>query len=107
MKFAEFKQYHPKQSSNVFGFICEDDFLLEESRPVWKRIFGGGPKGEPDRAKQQENWVFEKFPAKEFEEIPAGRLMDDALTPSLFTQNRVLIVANAEKTTKGRLEDLE
>jgi DNA polymerase-3 subunit delta len=93
MKFSEFKQYQPKQPSNVFGFICEDDFLLEESHPVWQRIFGG-------------DWVFEKYPAKEFEEIPSGRLMDDALTPSLFTQNRVLIIANAEKTTKGRLEDL-
>jgi DNA polymerase III delta subunit len=93
MKFSEFKQYQPKQPSNVFGFVCEDDFLLEESRPVWARIFGG-------------NWVFEKYAAKEFEEIPAGRLMDEALTPSLFTQNRALIVANGEKTTKGRLEDL-
>jgi DNA polymerase-3 subunit delta len=93
MKFTEFKQYQPKQPSNVFGFVCEDDFLLEESRPVWARIFGG-------------EWVFEKYVAKEFEEIPSGRLMDDALTPSLFTQNRALIVANGEKTTKGRLEDL-
>src|SRR5215831_872423 len=93
MKFSEFKQYQPKQPSNVFGFVCEDDFLLEESRPVWARIFGG-------------NWVFEKFAAKEFEEIPAGRLMDDALTPSLFTQNRILIVTNADNITKGRLEDL-
>jgi DNA polymerase-3 subunit delta len=93
MKFSEFKQYQPKQPSNVFGFVCEDDFLLEESRPVWARIFGG-------------EWVFEKYAAKEFEEIPAGRLMDEALTPSLFRQNRALIVANGEKTTKGRLEDL-
>ena len=93
MKFSEFKQYQPKQPTNVFGFVCEDDFLLEESRPVWQRIFGG-------------DWVFEKYTAKEFEEIPAGRLMDEALTPSLFTQNRALIVSNAEKTTKGRLEDL-
>jgi DNA polymerase III subunit delta len=93
MKFSEFKQYQPKQSSNVFGFVCEDDFILEEARPVWMRIFGG-------------EWVFEKYAAKEFEEIPAGRLMDEALTPSLFTQNRALIVANGEKTTKGRLEDL-
>src|SRR5579883_2042759 len=93
MKFSDFKQYQPRQASNVFGFVCEDDFLLEESRPVWKRIFGG-------------EWVFEKYPAKEFEEIPSGKLMDEALTPSLFTQTRALIVANAEKTTKGRLEDL-
>lgn len=93
MKFSEFKQYQAKQASNVFALVCEDDFLVEESRPVWQRIFGGA-------------WVFEKYPAKEFEEIPGGRLMDDALTPSLFSQNRALIVTNAEKITKGRLEDL-
>src|SRR5262249_18068100 len=74
-------------------FVCEDDFLLEESRSVWQRIFGG-------------NWVFEKFQVKEFEDIPAGRLMDDALTPSLFTQNRILIVTSAEKISKGRFEFL-
>jgi len=93
MKFSEFKQFQPKQATNIFVFICEDDFLVEESRPVWQRIFGG-------------SWVVEKFVAKEFEEIPAGRLMDDALTPSLFTQNRILIVTNADKITKGRIEDL-
>jgi DNA polymerase-3 subunit delta len=93
MRFSEFKQYQPRQQSNVFGFVCEDDFLVEESRPVWQRIFGG-------------DWVFEKYPAKEFEEIDAGKLMDDALTPSLFTQNRVVIVANADKLTKSRIEDL-
>jgi len=93
MRFSEFKQYQPRQIANVFSFVCEDDFLVEESRPVWLRIFGG-------------NWVFEKYSAKEFEEIPAVKLMDDALTPSLFTQNRILIVTNAEKLTKGRTEDL-
>jgi DNA polymerase III subunit delta len=93
VRFSEFKQYQPKQPSNVFGFVCEDDFLLEEARPVWHRIFEG-------------TWVVEKYPAKEFEEISRERLMDDALTPSLFTQNRIIIVTNAEKTTKGRLEDL-
>lgn len=93
MRFSEFRQFQPKQVRNVFVFVCEDDFLLEESRPVWQRIFGG-------------SWVFEKYAAKEFEEIPAGRLLDDALTPSLFAQNRVLIVTNAEKLTKARVEDL-
>jgi len=93
VRFSEFKQYQPKRPSNVFGFVCEDDFLLEEARPVWHRIFEG-------------TWVVEKYPAKEFEEISRERLMDDALTPSLFTQNRIIIVTNAEKTTKGRLEDL-
>ena len=93
MKFSEFKQYQPKRPSNVFAFICEDDFLLDESRSVWQRIFGG-------------SWVFEKYAAREFEDIPADRLMDEALTPSLFTQNRALFVTNAEKLTKGRVEDL-
>ena len=93
MKFSEFRQYQPKPGQNVFVFVCEDDFLVEESRAVWLRIFGG-------------SWVFEKYAAKEFEEIPAGRLMDEALTPSLFTQNRALLVTNAEKLTKGRIEHL-
>ena len=93
MKFVEFQKLPPKPGSNVFAFACEDDFLVEESRPVWLRIFGG-------------NWVFEKYSAKEFDEIPFERLMDEALTPSLFTQNRALIVANAEKLKKRRLEDL-
>jgi len=93
MKFSEFRQYQPKPGQNVFVFVCEDDFLVEESRAVWLRIFGG-------------SWVLEKYAAKEFEEIPAGRLMDEALTPSLFTQNRALLVTNAEKLTKGRIEHL-
>ena len=93
MRFSEFKQYQPKQPANVFAFVCEDDFLVEESRQVWPRIFGG-------------SWVFEKYQAKEFEEIPVGRLLDEALTPSLFAQNRVMIVTNAEKISKGRVEDL-
>src|SRR2546426_652556 len=84
MRFSEFRQYQPKPGQNVFGFVCEDDFLVEESRAIWLRIFGG-------------SWVFEKYSAKEFEEIPPARLMDDALTPSLFTENRAFLVTNAEK----------
>ena len=76
------------RTANVFAFVCEDDFLVEESRPVWQRIFGG-------------DWVFEKYPAKEFEEIPSDRLMDEALTPSLFTQNRVADHDQCRKITKG------
>jgi DNA polymerase-3 subunit delta len=93
MKFSEFKQYQPKQSSNVFAFVCEDDFLVGESRAVWQRLFGG-------------NWIVQRYSAKEFEEIPASRLMDDALTASLFAENRILMVTTAEKMTKGRVEDL-
>ncbi len=60
---------------------------------MWQGIFGGA-------------WVFEKYAVKEFEEIPVGRLMDEALTPSLFTQNRAIIVTNADRLTKGRVEEL-
>ena len=93
MKFAEFQRYRPKSAQNVFVFVCEDDFLVEESRPVWQRIFGT-------------SWVFEKYAAKEFEEVKASQLMDEALTPSLFTQSRALIITNAEKLTKVRIDDL-
>src|SRR5438105_9688484 len=93
MRFSDFQRYQPKPEHNVFGFVCDDDLLLEESRTVWRTAFGG-------------EWLFEKFPVKEFEEIPASRLMDDALTPSLFSQSRALIVTNSEKLTKGRLEAL-
>lgn len=93
MKFSEFREFQPKSIQNVFVFVCEDDFLVQESRAVWQRLFGGA-------------WMFEKYAAKEFEEIPSSRLMDDALTPPLFTRNRALMVTNADKLTKGRVEDL-
>src|SRR5262249_16618716 len=93
MRFSEFQSYQPKSVANVFVLVCEDDFLVEESRSVWQRIFG-------------RKWVFEKYAAKEFEEISSSHLMDEALTPSLFTQSRVLIVTNADKVTKARMDVL-
>lgn len=93
MTFADFQRRPPKPDHNVYVFACEDDFLVEESRTVWAGVFGA-------------NWVFEKLPVKEFEEIDGGRLLDEARTPSLFSQSRVLLVANAEKVTKKRAEDL-
>jgi DNA polymerase III subunit delta len=99
MKFADFSHYQPKQSSNVVAFVCEDDFLVEQSRPIWQRIFAV-------HSPSFQTAVIEKYVAKEFEEIPSNRVMDDALTPSLFGQNRILLVTNAEKLTKGRIEDL-
>ena len=93
MTFTEFQRQGPKSDHNVYVFACEDDFLVEESRAVWAGFFGP-------------NWVFEKLPLKEFEEIEGGRLMDEALTPSLFSQSRVLLVANAEKLSKKRVENL-
>ncbi|HET9219472.1 MAG TPA: DNA polymerase III subunit delta [Terriglobia bacterium] len=93
MKFSEFRQLRPKTNPNVVVFVCEDDFLVDESRAVWAEILG------PE-------WVFEKLPAKEFDDIETGRLMDEARTPSLFSQNRVLMVGNAEKVSKRRGEEL-
>jgi DNA polymerase-3 subunit delta len=99
MKFSEFSNYQPKQSYNVFVFVCEDDFLVEESRPVWRRIFSA-------HSGTFETALIDKYAGKEFEEIPSTRIMDDALTPSLFGQNRILVVTNADRLTKGRIEDL-
>jgi DNA polymerase III delta subunit len=93
VKFSEFRQLRPRTNPNVIVFVCEDDFLVEESRSVWAGILGP-------------NWVFEKLHAKEFEEIETARLMDEAQTPSLFFQNRVLMVGNAEKVSKRRGEEL-
>ena len=93
MKFSEFRQHRVDPDQNVFGLVCEDSFLVDESREIWKRSFSG-------------NWEFEKYSAKEFEEIPASRLLEDARTPSLFSRNRALIVTNAEKLTKARIESL-
>src|SRR5690242_16578023 len=93
MKFSEFRQYRPRPNQNVFVFICPDEFLIEESRSVWAAMFNG-------------NWTVEKLHAKEFEEIESTRLSDDALTPSLFSQSRMLLVSSAEKVTKRRIEDL-
>ena len=99
MKFSEFVNYQPKQNSNVVAFVCEDDFLAEESRPIWQRIFGV-------HAASFQNAMIEKYGGKEFEEIQSARIMDDAMTPSLFGQTRIFLVTGADKLTKGRIEDL-
>ncbi len=96
MKFSEFRQFRPKQRSNIFAFVCEDEFLIEESRAEWQRIFD----------MPAATWIFEKYTAKEFEEIPSSRILDDALTPSLFAQNRLIIVTGADRLTKARIEAL-
>jgi DNA polymerase III delta subunit len=93
VKFSEFRQLRPKTNPNVVVFVCEDDFLVEESRAVWSEILGS-------------EWVFEKLPAKEFDDIENVRLMDEARTPSLFSQNRVLMVGNADKVSRRRGEEL-
>ena len=93
MKFSEFRQYHPKETDNVFVFVCDDDFLIEESRPIWTGSFQGV-------------WLPEKLHVKEFEEIELAQLVEEARTPSLFAQSRVLFVMNSEKMSKGRIEGL-
>jgi DNA polymerase III delta subunit len=93
VKFSDFRKYRPKPSDNVFVFVCGDDYQVEESREIWTASLEG-------------TWLVEKLHAKEFEEIEIGRLMDEALTPSLFSQSRLLLVTNAEKLTKGRIDDL-
>jgi DNA polymerase-3 subunit delta len=93
MKFSEFRQYHPKETDNVFVFVCDDDFLIEESRAIWTGSFQG-------------TWLPEKVHVKEFEEMELTQLLDDARTPSLFSQSRILFVMNSEKMSKGRIEGL-
>jgi len=93
MTFNEFRRHRPKNNSNVLVFVCEDAFRVEESLAVWPEIFGG-------------NWVLERIQAKDFDELEAGRLMDEALTPSLFSQSRVLVITNGEKVPKRRADDL-
>jgi len=94
MRFAEFRQHRVKPTDNVFAFVCEDDFLVDESRSIWRDKFAG-------------NWLTEKIHVREFDEIPFSHLMDDALTPSLFSQSRVIVVGNAEKLRKDRIQELE
>jgi DNA polymerase III subunit delta len=93
MKFSEFRQYRPKTVPNVVVFVCEDDFLVEESRSVWAEILGS-------------NWRLEKLHAKDLDERDPGRLLDEAQTPSLFAQSRLLLIANAEKLSKRWGEEL-
>jgi DNA polymerase-3 subunit delta len=94
MKFSEFERYRPDPGRNVFVFVCDDEFLIHESRAVWPRLFGG-------------SWVVDKLHVKDFEAIESSRLADDARTPSLFSESRAYLVARAEKLTKGRIEDLD
>jgi DNA polymerase III delta subunit len=92
MKFSEFKKHTPRPS-HVYVFVCEDDFLVEEAKPVWIRIFEG-------------EWDFEKMSVKEFESIESNDLMGVALTPPLFGSNRAMLVTDGTKVSKKRLEDL-
>lgn len=93
MKFPEFRRYNPPSVAHVYLFVCEDDFLIEEAKPIWARIFGG-------------EWNFEKVGAKEFEAIDFGRLLEQALTPPLFGRRRAIIVTDAGGLSQARLKAL-
>jgi len=93
MKFSEFLQFHPKETDNVFVFVCDDDFLIEEARTLFTRSFNG-------------TWLPEKVNIKEFEGIEIAQLVEEARTPSLFAESRVLFVTNSEKMSKGRIEEM-
>ena len=93
MKFSEFREHTPSGSSHVYLFVCEDDFLVEESKTTWRRMFGG-------------DWDFENLTVREFESIDSSELMESALSPPLFGPARAILVSNANKITKKRLEDI-
>lgn len=93
MKFADFERHKLDPACNVFRFVCSDEFLLNESRAVWARLFGNG-------------WLIEKLHVKEFETIEPIRLAEDARTPSLFSESRAYLVTRGEKLKKDWLEGL-
>ena len=90
MKFSDFRKYEPRRPSHAFVFVCEDDLLVEDSKPIWQRIFGG-------------DWAFERLPAREFEAIDDGKLTEAALSPPLFGPSRALMVSDAGKTTAKKM----
>ncbi len=91
MKFSQFRKHTPSDPSHVYVFVCEDDFLVEESKTTWARIFGG-------------TWDFEKLTVKEFEAIDSAELMESALSPPLFGPSRAILVTNAGKITTKKLD---
>ena len=93
MKFSEFRKYTPSSSHHVYVFVCEDDFLVDESKTSWVRMFGG-------------EWEFEKLTIKDFESIDSSELMKSALSPPLFGPSRAILVTNAGKLKKSRLDDI-
>ena len=93
MRFSEFRRHSPP-GGNVYIFICEDEFLIDESRGVWAGVFGG-------------DWDFSKVSVREFEALEASELLVLARTPPLFGPPRALLVTNAGKITKKKIAVLE
>jgi DNA polymerase III delta subunit len=78
----------------MYVFVCGDDYLLDESKEVWDRIFGGG-------------WGFEKLSLKEFDSLDASELTEAALSRPLFGPSRAILVTHAGKISKKRMAELE
>lgn len=93
MKFAEFRRHTPPVA-NVYVFVCEDEFLIDESRAVWAGFFGG-------------DWDFAKVSVREFEALEALELLGSARTPPLFGPRRALLVTGVGKITKKKIAVLE
>lgn len=95
MKFSQFLKSNPDLDGHAFVFVCGDGLLVEESRPVWQRVF--------DRDRAGGEWAFQHLTAKEFEALDARELMEEALSPPLFGPSRALMVTPAGKLTKKKM----
>jgi DNA polymerase-3 subunit delta len=93
MRFSEFKR-KPPPPGHVYLFVCQDDFLVDESQQVWAGFFEG-------------DWGVERMSSKEFDAISGSDLVEWARTPPLFGPSRLIMVTGPGKLTKQRLAAVE
>jgi DNA polymerase III delta subunit len=95
VKFAQFRK-HKLPPGSVYLFVCADDYLVDESQAVWRDHFAG-------------DWDFEKMTLREFDDLNASDLADEARSPRLFGGSRAIMVkvADAARFTKKRIADVE
>lgn len=93
MNFRKFRLESNLLSEHIFIFVCEDDFLVEESKNVWAESFEG-------------SWIIDNLSGKQLDSIEFSQLMSWASASSLFGESRVLMVSDAGKISKKRLTDL-
>ena len=93
MKFSAFRG-HALPPGHVYMFVCEDAFLVDESRAAWAGFFEG-------------EWGIERLSLKEFDTIGISDLMESALTPPLFGPSRILMVSGSGKLNKKRTAEIE
>lgn len=91
MKFEELTSEKLTGVGHAFVFICPDDLLVDESRRIFAHAFGG-------------EWAFERLSVKEFESIDGADLVEAALSPPLFGPGRALVVSEAGKVTRKRMD---